>query len=937
MTSRHLSSLAPLSLVAGTAAWCSRGVMEVVPGGADGLRIALLPPPVTWLPSVLLTLASLAAWLAVVTRWRHRRERRLGLDPAQPVQRAPVALLAPLYASGLLLLPWLPFAADVVRPLRLLAAPFGRLFWVVLVALVLVNSVRWIRERRGEPRVSRRRRAAWTVFAVGALLTALAAWRITNTTLLPNGDEPHYLVIAQSLWRDGDLRIQNNHDRGDYREYFDRDLAPHYLTRGTDGEIYSIHPIGLPVLLAPVYAAGGYRLVVLVLVLVGAGAAAGAWRLARRVSGSAEAATLAWTGIALSVPFVFNAFSVYPEVVGALLVLTAFATGLPREDGQPQGVGRWWVAGVCLSALPWLATKYALMTGTLAVVLAARALWPTASGDASAPAGARGGAWPRLAAIAVPGLVSATAWFSFFHWIWGTPSPAAPYGAMLQTSVRYLGFGAPGLLFDQEYGLFTYAPVLLLGLPGLWQMWRHGGLPRRMAVESTVVFVSLLLAVGAFRLWWGDASPGRPVASGVLLWVLPVSWYAARARGAGTRAWAWLLAAGAVTMTVVAVLAQDGLLVASTRDGLSRLLQWFGGQYPLWTVAPSYIAHHYTLAFPVSLVWLAVAALVTFWESRLRGEDALAQASGSLHAAMGAIVLVVGGAFLVPRVFGGPLQDRPPAGAGARSAVLEKYASTSHPLAVRYDPFTIEPAETALSRVQFVATPGLRTDPQPVPVLLNMRLSLPAGRYRATMSFTSLGDGDRGFALRLGRTGPTYQRFELPTTGSSWTGEFELPVDANFVGFEASRAVSAAVTRLDVAPVSIVDANRRVAVGQVLAAQRYPGADVFSHDEASWVEADGAWVAARRPAAFTIVPGKGGPVRVRLRNGPNANVVVLSGQGWEQRVPLAADQEADVDLPAVDAGGALALRITPEQGFVPQEVEPESRDRRLLGVFVRFP
>jgi hypothetical protein len=96
-------------------------------------------------------------------------------------------------------------------------------------------------------------------------------------------------------------------------------------------------------------------------------------------------------------------------------------------------------------------------------------------------------------------------------------------------------------------------------------------------------------------------------------------------------------------------------------------------------------------------------------------------------------------------------------------------------------------------------------------------------------------------------------------------------------------------------------------------------------------------VAARRPAAFTVVPGRSGPVRVRLRNGPNANVVVLSGQGWEQRVPLAADQEADVDLPAVDAGGALALRITPEQGFVPQDVEPGSRDRRLLGVFVRFP
>ena len=72
--------------------------------------------------------------------------------------------------------------------------------------------------------------------------------------LFPAGDEPHYLVIAQSLWRDGDFKIENNHQRGDYREYFSRDLDPHYLTRGADGEIYSIHPVGLPMLLAPVYA-----------------------------------------------------------------------------------------------------------------------------------------------------------------------------------------------------------------------------------------------------------------------------------------------------------------------------------------------------------------------------------------------------------------------------------------------------------------------------------------------------------------------------------------------------------------------------------------------------------------------------------------------------------------------------------------------------------
>ena len=104
-------------------------------------------------------------------------------------------------------------------------------------------------------------------------VAGLAAQKLTGTSLFPSGDEPHYLVIAQSLWRDGDLKIENNHERGDYREYYPEDLEPHYLTRGADGEIYSIHPIGISVILAPVYALGGYKGAVWFLIALGAAGA----------------------------------------------------------------------------------------------------------------------------------------------------------------------------------------------------------------------------------------------------------------------------------------------------------------------------------------------------------------------------------------------------------------------------------------------------------------------------------------------------------------------------------------------------------------------------------------------------------------------------------------------------------------------------------------
>src|SRR4029453_17779947 len=75
---------------------------------------------------------------------------------------------------------------------------------------------------------------------------------------IPNGDEPHYLVITQSLLLDHDLKIQNNHERADYTAYFFGELRPHYLRRGIDEQIYSIHSPGISVLILPAFAVAGY-------------------------------------------------------------------------------------------------------------------------------------------------------------------------------------------------------------------------------------------------------------------------------------------------------------------------------------------------------------------------------------------------------------------------------------------------------------------------------------------------------------------------------------------------------------------------------------------------------------------------------------------------------------------------------------------------------
>src|SRR5262245_66118323 len=102
-------------------------------------------------------------------------------------------------------------------------------------------------------------------------------------------------------------------------------------------------------------------------VLMAALAATLIWSWARDVSGSTSAATFGWAATALTTPFLFNSFTIYPEIPGALAVLIALAW---RRESTTTGtlVAR----GIAIGVLPWLSTKYDVMAAAIALVLAMR-------------------------------------------------------------------------------------------------------------------------------------------------------------------------------------------------------------------------------------------------------------------------------------------------------------------------------------------------------------------------------------------------------------------------------------------------------------------------------------------------------------------------------------------------------------------------------------
>jgi hypothetical protein len=913
-------------VVAGLALYLSRGVLDQVVTAGGLVRVAFLPP---W--------PSIGGFVAVGVLGLLWLDRRAVPRASATAVRPPLGpMLLPLFILALLLIPYLPVLPDVVPWLQLPAGPARTIVWLI-VGTQLVWVLAQLRLVRVDWLQAASLRQMTIAVAVGtATLSGAAAYRLTGTPLYPAGDEPHYLVIAQSLWRDGDLKIENNHTRGDYREYFPRDLEPHYLTRGVDREIYSIHPIGMPFLIAPVYAVSGYYGVVFVFVLMAAAAAATMWSTLVRATNDVGAATFAWTAVAATSPFLFNTFAVYPEIPAALAVVLAFRAMTSESRRWPT----WLLTGAACSVLPWLSTKYAPTSAALVAIAVGRIVIPVSASTLDsrrhlAPALGEppSSDYTRVLAVVLPYAISLLGWFYFFYATWGSPLPQSPYGDLVQTDIGNLIFGAPGLLFDQEYGLVPYAPVYLLAGSGFWAMWRSRGETRRTAIEIAVVFLALLATVGAFRIWWGgSAAPSRPLTSVLLLLALPIACaFRAAPAGSARRAAQAVLLSASVGIAGLLLFVERGVLTANDRDGTSRLLEYLSPRWPLWSVVPSFTYHEAWTALGHCAMWAAIIGLTAAAITRVRARHA----GGVSLAVMTAMTASLAAAMIVMPLL--PLQPPFPSidvRARAHVPLLDAFDTAARPLAIEYTPFRLVQPSAVLPYATLDLIPRLRTEPQPMRVLHNGRFSLPAGSYRLEVDWNGRRAGE-SLGLQLGRTGNAWQTWPVdPQPGTPWTIEFTLPLDVSFVGLRGSAELERIIDRVRIIPTAVVDATRRPRTPEVLAASQSGPASVFYFDGNAFEEDLGFWVRASRSTRIAIQRADtAGPLVIRVHSGPVANQLTVATPGWQRHVRLQPERREDIDIPAKTAG-LVTLELTADGGFVPRESDSNSSDPRPLGVWI---
>jgi len=341
------------------------------------------------------------------------------------------------------------------------------------------------------------------------VLIVLVIWSLTtHGKFSDSGDEPHYLMIAESLFSDRDLNLDNNYAHGSGR-WFGADKlesGPHGL-RTASGELRPWHDVGLPVLILPVYAVAtrfaaqmpestlarfrqtrglfGYSLISLSLICLTAWAASMLLSGLRRVTTEriAVAVVLALT---LSPPVMGHAFLVFPETPAFAIVCLVVWLICLRDSELT--IGRVLAVVAAVGLMPWLHRKFSFISFGLLWLIAVRHWqWIRARKPAD---------WALL------GLLGFATHGALHLWTaiqWGSVGGA--YGTDgTPLAVAGMPRGALGLLFDRERGLVSYAPIFLI-VPACWALtWRGTW---RVAVPALLLF----LPMAAFVEWNAGFSP----------------------------------------------------------------------------------------------------------------------------------------------------------------------------------------------------------------------------------------------------------------------------------------------------------------------------------------------------------------------------------------------------------------------------------------------
>ncbi|MCX6555516.1 MAG: hypothetical protein NTZ12_11000 [Candidatus Aminicenantes bacterium] len=353
---------------------------------------------------------------------------------------------------------------------------------------------------------------------IAILLTNGGVLLMTSQGKSFGGDEPHYLLIAHSLLKDGDLAIANNYQNGDFKAYMPPQvskLQPHTAPANKKGVLYSNHSPGVAILLLPFYALGlllGKGMLIFLvrfgMSLIGAFLGIQLYLYARETWQRERLALAFWAVATLSAPIFFYATHIYTELVIAAFGLFVFRRLRSARNLDVKGLA---LIGLLLASFIWFhALKYIFIQAPF-FIYALWSIWKSSKAQ---------NRFRRLAAFFIPAGLCFAAYFYLQYAIYGSFNPTAVsfQGAMdgrqtmsfLQSLFMGIPFGLrwetlAGYSLDQKdtgWLLFIAVPYILISA---FLTQRTGYAPQARPLVPVIwilaIFVGGFMAENGNRLY----------------------------------------------------------------------------------------------------------------------------------------------------------------------------------------------------------------------------------------------------------------------------------------------------------------------------------------------------------------------------------------------------------------------------------------------------
>lgn len=434
------------------------------------------------------------------------------------------------------------------------------------------------------------------LLAIACVVFFSATFYYVSVGLTPSGDEPHFLIISQTLLKYHSLNVMADYAHGDYHSFYPLEIDAH-VTKNAWGQLLPVHSIGGPILwLLPFWLLGrpGADCFISALCVL---TVLNIYQCLCLLRIRAELAFWVSLLYVCASPLFIYAHMSFIEPIGSFICIFVFRKLLELDDPVYHTRVRSTVllCSSLLALLPWVHIR---MTSLVAILWA---LWLY-----RIYTNWHWQRWVLYIWATLPLCISALLLEVYSVIIWGSWNPAANQIYSGSKPFEVLPFkGMLGILFDRNFGLLVCFPLCFLLVGGIILAWRRQW--RFYNVSILLLTVPYIIEFTSFRHWSGGWSP--PARFMLVLLPLYAFYFAYTLQH--LRAW---LASAIIVLALIGGSTYNVLTLLTPYHGFNdegranrALTPLILGGRPLSSYLPSLTV----IKWPLLLAWIGIYSLVT--------------------------------------------------------------------------------------------------------------------------------------------------------------------------------------------------------------------------------------------------------------------------------------------------------------------------------------